>query len=351
MTEPALDPNAVRSYYGTELKTNQDLKTDACCTGEDLSPTLKRIFAELEDEILARFYGCGSPLPPALEGQTVLDMGCGTGRDAYTAAKLAGPNGHVIGVDMTPEQLEVAERYREPQMKKFGLDPDAIEFKLGPMEDLAALGIADHSVDVVISNCVLNLSADKPKVFSEIFRVLKPGGELFFSDVFADRRIPEELKSDPVLHGECLAGAMYREDFRRLLAEVGCKDARILTTRPLVIGDPAIEALIGMIPFHAETVRAFALPNLEDRCEDYGQTATYLGTIPDAPHRFDLDDHHCFQTGKPMLVCGNSADMISKTRYRHHFEVTGDRSVHFGLFDCEAVAPSSAPVSSGSGCC
>lgn len=351
MTDTALNPESVRAYYGQELKSNQDLKTDACCSTEELSPRLKSIFASLEDEILARFYGCGSPLPPALEGQTVLDLGCGTGRDAFSAACLAGPQGRVIGVDMTTEQLEVAERHRVSQMQRLGLDPEQIEFQLGTIEDLAALGIEDHSVDVVLSNCVLNLSANKPKVFSEIFRVLRPGGELFFSDVFADRRVPETLKADPVLHGECLAGAMYHEDFRRMMAALGCLDARVVSSRPLAIGDSEVEARIGMIPFHAETVRAFKLSTLEDRCEDYGQTATYLGTLADHPHAYELDDHHRFPTGKPMMVCGNTADMLSRTRYRRHFKVRGDRSVHYGLFDCKPAAPPARPSSSGIGCC
>ena len=105
------------------------------------------------------------------------------------------------------------------------------DFRQGYMEDLRALGIDDDSIDVVMSNCVLNLSLDKRAVFGEIFRVLKPGGELFFSDIFSDRRVPERFHSDPILHGECLAGAMYTEDFRRLLRDLGCLDYRVTSSR------------------------------------------------------------------------------------------------------------------------
>ena len=347
-----LDQAAPRDYYGKVLQKTEDLQTSACCcVDENLSPAIKAALAEINDDVLARFYGCGSPLPPLLAGRTVLDLGCGAGRDAYLASRLVGPTGRVIGVDMTAEQLEVARRNLESQTSRFGYDRPNVEFRHGYIEDLRAIGVEDGSVDVVISNCVLNLSPDKAAAFSEIFRVLKPGGELFFADVFADRRVPERLHADPVLHGECLAGAMYREDFRRLLRDLGCQDSRVLSSRRIALGSPVIEAVIGMVGFSSVTVRAFKL-DLEDICEDYGQVATYRGTIDDHPHYFDLDDHHRFFAGKPMLVCGNTAAMVQETRYGAHFDVQGDRSVHYGAFDC---APGSAKAEAsncaGGACC
>lgn len=198
----------VRAYYGTELRTNDDLRTNACCCGSP-DPIVRDILPLIDDEILNRFYGCGSPIPPLLEGLTVLDLGCGTGRDVYIASRLVGETGHVIGVDMTPEQLEVARRHVESQTRNFGYSEPNVEFKQGYIEDLGSLGIDDETVDVVISNCVINLSPEKDKVFSEIFRVLRKGGELYFSDIFADRRVPDEMYADPIIHGECLGGAMY----------------------------------------------------------------------------------------------------------------------------------------------
>jgi ubiquinone/menaquinone biosynthesis C-methylase UbiE len=115
---------------------------------------------------------------------------------------LVGENGFVIGVDMTGEQLEVARRHQKSQAKKFGFKKSNVDFRQGYIEDLASLGIKDNSVDVVISNCVINLSPNKERVFSEIFRVLKEGGELYFSDVFAGRRVPKKFQSDKVLLGE-----------------------------------------------------------------------------------------------------------------------------------------------------
>lgn len=353
MTTETFEQTAAKEYYGVTLQGTADLKTTACCSlDENLSPSVKAALAEINDEVLTKFYGCGSPLPPLLEGRTVLDLGCGTGRDAYVASQLAGPSGHVIGVDMTGEQLDVAQRNLNSQMARFGYQKPNVDFRKGYIEDLKALGIPDNSVDVVMSNCVINLSPDKRAVFSEILRVLKPGGELLFSDVFSGRRIPEHLRHDPVLHGECLAGAMYTEDFRRTLRNLGCLDYRILSNRRINLGSPEIEAVIGMVDFYSMTVRVFKLDSLEDLCEDYGQVAVYRGTIPEWPHFFDLDDHHRLLTGKPMLVCGNTAAMLGETRYAAHFDIHGDRSVHYGPFDCSPAAVKIAEeAGSGGACC
>lgn len=353
MTERIFDQDKLKQYYGKILQKSEDLKTSACCcNGDSLSRAVKAALSEINDEIITRFYGCGSPLPPLLDGCKVVDLGCGTGRDSYVAARLAGADGYVIGVDMTDEQLEVAIRNRDSQMKRFGYKQPNIEFRQGYIEDLKALDIADNSVDVVISNCVLNLSPNKKQVFSEIFRILKPGGELHFADVFTGRRVPKEFHHDPVLHGECLAGAMYIEDFRRLLQSLGYRDYRAVTSRRIELNNPEIEQRIGMIDFYSITVRAFKLDCLEDICEDYGQAAIYNGTIPEWPHYFDLDDHHRFFTGKPMLVCGNTAAMLEQSRYAKHFQVHGDRSVHFGPFEC---SPASSRIDKnpnpGGACC
>ncbi len=348
VTTATLD--AVREYYGKVLQNRKDLKTNACCTLDAQPRYIRQVLAEIDDEILDRFYGCGSPIPLALEGCTVLDLGCGSGRDAYLAARLVGPDGYVLGVDMTEEQLDVAQRHRDPQMARFGYDRPNVDFRHGYIENLQALGLTDDSVDVVISNCVINLSPDKRAVFSEIFRVLKPGGELYFSDVFADRRVPAHLTGHPVLYGECLGGALYVEDFRRLLRELGCLDYRVVSSRRIAIDDPDIEARVGNINFYSMTIRAFKLPeSLEDICEDYGQVAIYDGTIPEAPHTFVLDDHHVFETARAAPVCGNTAAMVSETRYGKHFRLIGDRSVHYGAFDC-APAVGKEEASPG-GCC
>ncbi|MDR0817842.1 MAG: methyltransferase domain-containing protein, partial [Clostridiales Family XIII bacterium] len=331
----------VKKYYGEILGGAEDLKSGACCCGDDGLPRdVRRALALVADEIHEKSYGCGSPLPPLLDGMTVLDLGCGTGRDVYVASALAGANGHVTGVDMTGGQIAVARRYTDYHAKAFGYEKPNVEFIQGYIEDLAECGIESNTIDVVISNCVLNLSPAKEQVFSEVHRVLKPGGELYFSDVFADRRIPGHLAQDAVLRGECLSGAMYTEDFRRLMARAGFADFRYTKTSPVILDNEEIEKMIGMVLFSSRTVRAFKIDSLEDICEDYGQVAYYDGGITGSEHYFDLDDHHRFFTGKPMLICGNTAAMLSETRYAAYFKVIGDRRVHYGAFDCTPAAGS-----------
>lgn len=335
----------LKEYYGKVLSHSDDLQTNACCSDtKTMPPSIRRILSDIHEDVLARFYGCGSPIPALLEGMTVLDLGCGTGRDAYILSSLVGPSGHVIGVDMTEEQLAVAHRTEDYHREIFGYKQANTDFYLGFIEDLQSIGIEDASVDVVVSNCVINLSPEKEAVFSEIFRVLKPGGELYFSDVFSSSRIPESLRDDPMLHGECLSGAMYTEDFRRMLAGFGCLDVRQISKAPITIDNPELESRIGMTTFYSQTMRAFKIAALEDRCEDYGQVAVYKGSITEHPHHFDLDDHHRFFAHKPMLVCGNTASMLQHTRFAPHFNISGNRGRHFGLFDCtpELVAAVSA---------
>ena len=184
----------MKDSYGATLSGARDPATEAC---EPAAPARQAILAEIDPEVLNRFYGGGSPIPPCLEGLTALDLGCGAGRDAFLLSRLVGPRGFVFGVEMAPELLEVAWRHRIGQAEKFGLPRSNVEFLKGRFEDLAALGIANASIDLVISNCALTLSPEKERVFAEIFRVLKPGGELYFSDVFADRRAPSIFATMP----------------------------------------------------------------------------------------------------------------------------------------------------------
>ena len=325
---------SVQNYYGKVLNNSSDLKTSACCIADAMPKHLRSILSEISDEVKDKFYGCGSPLPFVLEGQTVLDLGCGTGRDCFMAAKLVGPKGRVIGVDMTPEQLEVANRNVNYHTDRFGYKTPNVEFHCGQIEDLKSIDIASESVDIVISNCVINLSPNKEDVFKEIFRVLKPGGELYFSDVFTDRRLKKELTTDPVLVGECLGGAQYFEDFRRLMNGVDNFDFRYMSNTLMTLNNEEISKKCGNVKFYSSTVRAFKL-DLEDRSEDFGQTATYLGTIRDSEDSFRLDDHHLFEKNKTVPVCGNTAKMLASSRYGKHFKIIGDESEHFGIFDCK----------------
>ena len=327
--------DAVREYYGQTLKGSDDLHTDAphC---ESVAPPryVLDVMPLIADEVIARFYGCGSPIPPALEGATVLDLGCGSGRDVYVLSALVGPTGHVIGVDMTPEQLEVAERYRDFHAEKFGFAQSNVEFRLGYIEDLAACGIADESIDLVVSNCVVNLSPFKDMVMREVFRVLKPGGELYFSDVYASRRLPQELRDDPILHSECLGGATYAEDFRRLMADAGWPHFVWTVDDPMNVGDLGIQTRVGFTSFRSRTIRAIKCAGLEPTEEDYGQHATYLGGRPEMPRYFDFDSELRFVKGKPRAISGNTARMLEASRYGRFFEISQPR-LHRGAFDAQ----------------
>lgn len=164
--------------------------------------------------------GCGNPraIASLRPGESVLDLGSGGGFDCFLAAAEVGDTGHVIGVDMTPDMLAKA----RANGQKGGYAQ--VEFRLGEIEHLP---VADASIDVIISNCVVNLSPDKPRVFRETFRVLRSGGRLAISDVVATVEMPPELKKDPQLYAGCMAGASLIADLESMLAEAGFVDIRI----------------------------------------------------------------------------------------------------------------------------
>ena len=145
----------VANYYGEVLKSSSDLKTSACCSIESIPEYIKEKLALIHPEVNEKFYGCGSPIPENLSGLSVLDLGCGTGRDSFLISALVGEKGEVIGIDMTEEQLEVARQYQEYHREQFGLNKVNTKFIKGNIEDLKACGIRDKSMDLVVSNCVL----------------------------------------------------------------------------------------------------------------------------------------------------------------------------------------------------
>ena len=234
---------AVQAYYGQELTGTADLKTSACCDADAVPDWLRPLLARIHPDVLARYYGCGLVCPPLLEGCRILDLGCGTGRDVYALAQLVGPSGSVVGVDMTAEQLAVAREHLAFHAEQFGYAN--VSFLEGTIEALEALPLEPGSFDVVVSNCVLNLSTNKAAVLQGVKRLLKPGGEMYFSDVYVDRRLPEAVRRDPVLYGECLGGALYWNDFLRLAKGAGFPDPRLVSDRELQITEPALAPLVG----------------------------------------------------------------------------------------------------------
>lgn len=164
--------------------------------------------------------GCGNPVAIAAmrEGETVLDLGSGAGFDAFLAARAVGATGTVIGVDMTPQMVSKARANAEQS------EHSNVEFRLGEIEHLP---VADGTVDVIISNCVINLSPDKPAVFRDAYRVLKPGGRLAVSDIVALTQIPDELAGDLSLYSGCMAGASQVSDLHAMMSTAGFVDIRI----------------------------------------------------------------------------------------------------------------------------
>lgn len=344
--------DVVQEYYGKQLQGSGDLKTDACCDASTVPDWLKPLLARIHPEVLSRYYGCGLVCPPLLEGCRVLDLGCGTGRDVFALAQLVGEQGEVVGVDMTEEQLAVAKQHHAWHSESFGYDN--VRFVQGYIERLEALDLEPNSFDVIVSNCVINLSPDKDAVLRGAYRLLKDGGEMYFSDVYADRRVPDTVKNDPVLYGECLGGALYWNDFLRLAQRQKFIDPRLVEDRPLAVTDPKLADKTGNLRFFSATYRLFKLDKLESACEDYGQAVVYRGTVPHHPHRLSLDKHHEIEAGRVFPVCGNTWQMLHDTRFKKHFEFIGDFSHHYGLFEgCGGGLPfdNTSPNDEGSSCC
>ncbi len=343
----------VKKYYGKVLTGSQDLQTDACCTLEHTPDYLKALLANIHPEVKARYYGCGLIAPHALRGARILDLGSGSGQDAYALAQLAGPEGEVVGVDMTPEQLAVAREYANWHAEKFGYAN--VSFLEGDIEKLESLDLEPGSFDVIVSNCVINLVADKQAVFRAAYNLLKPGGEFYFSDVYADRRLGDDLRNDPAAQGECLGGALYWNDFLHLAKGAGFTDPRLVSDRPLSINNAALKAKLAPAVFHSATYRLFKIEGLEPSCEDYGQAVIYRGGIAHSETRFELDNHHVMDKGRIFPVCGNTFRMLSESRFAPYFEFIGDWSTHYGIFPgCGTVSPfgqASADAASSGGCC
>ncbi len=219
----------VRQHYGDAAASFQPKSSSSCCGSNDsVDLTASKLYplSELDtlpEEVTGLSMGCGDPITLASlkPGQTVLDLGSGGGIDCFMAAKKVGETGHVIGVDMTAEMLEKA---RANQVR---LGFKNVEFRLGEIEHLP---VADNTVDVIISNCVVNLSPDKPQVFDEAFRVLRSGGRLALSDIVTDGPLPQEVKDSLSAWAGCVAGALDVKDYITDLEAAGFRNIELTPT-------------------------------------------------------------------------------------------------------------------------
>lgn len=218
---------AEQSQTGSSTNCGCSPVDSSCCGSDDAAQleTVAKLYqdpdvSELPQEVTDLSLGCGDPVTLASleQGQTVLDLGSGGGIDCFLAAKKVGPSGKVIGVDMTPAMIDQA------RANKTKLGAENVEFRLGEIEHLP---VADNTIDVIISNCVINLSPDKAQVFSEAFRALKPGGRLAVSDIVTDGPLPDAIKENLSNWAGCVAGALDARDYVGVIEAAGFVDVEL----------------------------------------------------------------------------------------------------------------------------
>ena len=296
----------VRAYYGKAAEIPQ---AGLCCPTEFDEAEIGHI----PRAVIDRFYGCGSPVSRAAvrEGETYLDLGSGAGIDVFIAAKKVGATGRAVGIDMTDPMLSVAEENRPVVAASLGYD--VVEFRKGFLEAIPA---EDRSVDVVTSNCVVNLSPDKARVFAEIWRILKDHGRVVISDIVSEREVPPRLKVNPDLWGECLVGALTADGFLAALERAGFYGVEVL-------GKAYWKSVEGY-PFYSMTVRGWKFEKTAG-CVYRGQRAVYLG-----PGKAFVDEEgHTFPRGVEVEVCTDTAAKLSRDPYAGSFslrEPEGDGS-------------------------
>ena len=326
---------AVKDRYGQAAQAQEAL---LCCP-VDYDPQYLKV---IPAEVIERDYGCGDPSRYLKSGETVLDLGSGTGKICFIASQVVGPEGKVIGVDMTDEMLEVARRnapvvaerigfdnveFRRGRIQDLGLDLDLLEQRLNDKPIASAADyleiehataelrqlqplVADDSVDVVVSNCVLNLVAnsEKRKLFEEIHRVLKRGGRAVISDIVSDELVPEDMQKDPELWSGCISGALTEHGFLEAFEEVGFYGVRVVERQ----AEPwqTVEG----IEFRSLTIEAFK--GKEGPCWERNQAVVYRG-----PFKAVLDDDgHTMERGKRYAVCEKSFEIFRREPYREHFD-------------------------------
>ena len=252
---------AVRQRYG-QIARDFDQTAASCCGPSDCCgdpganvAIVEALYeasdvAELPFDVTGMSLGCGDPVTLAAlgPGQTVLDLGSGGGIDCFLAAKQVGPSGHVIGVDMTADMLEKA----RANARNMGVDN--VEFRLGEIEDLPVTG---ESVDVVISNCVINLAPDKAKVFREAFRVLRPRGRLMVSDIVLLKELPDFIRDSVRALTGCIAGALSKDEYLGAIRDAGFERVRVVneTTYPVSEDEDLVEEISNQLEMPCDLVK------------------------------------------------------------------------------------------------
>ncbi|KAJ2664808.1 hypothetical protein IW148_001853 [Coemansia sp. RSA 1199] len=326
--------NAVKDYYGKVLSTTSDLKTSACSSRSAPHPLVCRIIKTIPSAVNDKFYGCGNPIPLGIEGKDVLDLGSGSGRDCYVAAALVGPQGSVTGVDMTDEQLQTARENIDAFGTTLGYTPK-LKFVTGYIEELKAAGISDSSADICISNCVVNLSPNKPQVFTAVFNALRSGGELHFSDMYADRPVPASLLEHQILHGEGLSGALHTREFERIVTDIGFARPRVLAITRVDVYDSQLKQLVGDIEYYSVTYRLFKVRDASGSSAGY--VATYLGTIAGHEDTYVLDVDNTFERGVPVSVSDSTGAVLLDSWLAPFFTIEKSSGSHDKVADISSA--------------
>jgi arsenite methyltransferase len=341
MSKTALDvEQAVRNRYAEAAKK---VERELCCP-VSYDP---KLLEAIPEEVLKCDYGCGDPTRYLKPGDTVLDLGSGSGKICFLASQIVGPGGKVLGVDMNDEMLEVARRnaplvarnigyanveFHKGKIQDLSLDLELLDQRLKEVpvhsaEELSALEsevselrrtrplLRDNSIDVVVSNCVLNLvrPEDKRKLFSEIFRVLRRGGRAVISDIVSDEDVPEELQCNPELWSGCISGAFREDLFLQAFEEAGFYGITILERQ-----DEPWRTVEG-IEFRSMTVAAYK--GKEGPCWDQKHALIYRGPF----RQVGDDDGHVLKRGIRTAVCEKTYHIYSQEPYRSQFELVPPR--------------------------
>ncbi len=290
-----------------------DRYAKAASTGEQMCCPTSYDMAELKsfipEEVLKISYGCGTPagLKTVGAGETVLDIGSGGGIDCFEASRLVGPTGHVIGLDMTDTMLEIARRNAPIVASNLGYSVSNIEFRKG-MAD--AIPVKDDTVDLIISNCVINLAPDKRKVFKEMFRVAKPGGRFTISDIVTDQVVPQYLVHDAEKWGDCLSGALTLTDYTKDMADAGFHGIHLVKFSPWQVIDG--------IHFFSVTLTGYKPAG--NQMESTVRYATLQG-----PFSRVMDERGTvYQRGIPQPIEAGTAALLSLSPFTPHFALTAD---------------------------
>ncbi|KAF7668860.1 hypothetical protein LDENG_00282820 [Lucifuga dentata] len=309
----------VKKYYGSRLESSDDLQTNAAsCSFQPVPRGVTDALSLVHPDVTKRFFGCGLPFPAKLEGCRVLDLGSGSGRDCYAFSKLVGPSGSVIGIDMTEELITMSQMYIQYHQKKLGYNEPNVTFVQGYMEKLSEAGIQSNSMDVVLSNCVICLCPDKKAVLQEAYNVLKEGGELYFSDMYASKVIPDHMKQDSLLWGEGMSGSLFWKDLISLAHSVGFSTPRLVSASHIVVHNSELKAKTGDISYASGTYRLFKLP--PDPVKSKAKVV-YLGSVADFPDELNFDSSHRFKKDVAVEVNGELATILQCSRFSSVFKI------------------------------